>query len=105
MYLEPLSDIHLKSVGTRWDNAIKGDMKVVYGLVIIALLILGPKEAPFRRPHGPRELRPIDPQRHAVFCWLAGIPASVAGIPASLGGQRAPSPAFSAVIPEFLVLA
>jgi putative ABC transport system permease protein len=41
MYLEPLSDIHLKSVGTRWDNAIKGDIKVVYGLVIIALLILG----------------------------------------------------------------
>jgi len=41
MYLEPLSDIHLKSVGTRWDNAIKGDIKVVYGLIIIALLILG----------------------------------------------------------------
>ena len=41
MYLEPLSDIHLKSVGTRWDNAIKGDMKVVYGLGMIVLLILG----------------------------------------------------------------
>lgn len=41
MYLEPLSDIHLKSVGTRWDNAIKGDIHVVYGLGMIALLILG----------------------------------------------------------------
>jgi putative ABC transport system permease protein len=41
MYLEPLSDIHLKSVGTRWDNAIKGDIQVVYGLGMIALLILG----------------------------------------------------------------
>jgi len=41
MYLEPLSDIHLKSVGTRWDNAIKGDIKVVYGLGMIVLLILG----------------------------------------------------------------
>lgn len=41
MYLEPLSDIHLKSVGTRWDNAIKGDIQVVFGLSMIALLILG----------------------------------------------------------------
>lgn len=41
MYLEPLSDIHLKSVGTRWDSAIKGDIQVVYGLSMIALLILG----------------------------------------------------------------
>lgn len=41
MYLEPLSDIHLKSVGTRWDDAIKGDIQVVYGLCIVALLILG----------------------------------------------------------------
>ena len=41
MYLEPLGDIHLKSVGMRWDNAIKGDIQVVYGLVMIALLILG----------------------------------------------------------------
>ena len=41
MYLEPLADIHLKSVGTRWDSALKGDMKVVYGLGMIALLILG----------------------------------------------------------------
>ena len=41
MYLEPLSDIHLKSVGTRWDNAIKGDIQVVYGLGMIVLLILG----------------------------------------------------------------
>jgi len=41
MYLEPLGDIHLKSVGTRWDNAIKGDYKVVIGLIIIALLISG----------------------------------------------------------------
>jgi putative ABC transport system permease protein len=40
-YLEPLSDIHLKSVGTRWDNALKGDIQVVYGLGMIALLILG----------------------------------------------------------------
>jgi putative ABC transport system permease protein len=41
MVLEPLADIHLKSVGTRWDNALKGDIQVVYGLVVIALLILG----------------------------------------------------------------
>ena len=41
MYLEPLSNIHLKSVGTRWDNALKGDIQVVYGLGMIALLILG----------------------------------------------------------------
>ena len=41
MTLEPLADIHLKSVNTRWDNAIKGDIKVVYGFIIIALLILG----------------------------------------------------------------
>lgn len=41
MVLEPLADIHLKSVGTRWDSALKGDMKVVYGLSMIALLILG----------------------------------------------------------------
>ncbi len=41
MYLEPMADIHLKSVGTRWDNAIKGDIQVVYGLGMIALLILG----------------------------------------------------------------
>jgi putative ABC transport system permease protein len=41
MYLEPLRDIHLKSVGTRWDNALKGDIQVVYGLGMIALLILG----------------------------------------------------------------
>lgn len=41
MHLEPLGDIHLKSVGTRWDNAIKGDIQVVYGLGVIALLILG----------------------------------------------------------------
>ncbi len=41
MYLEPLSDIHLKSVGTRWDNAIKGDIQIVFGLGMIALLILG----------------------------------------------------------------
>jgi len=40
MYLEPLGDIHLRSVGTRWDNALKGDIKVVKGLAIIALLIL-----------------------------------------------------------------
>ena len=41
MYLEPLDNIHLKSVGTRWDNALKGDIQVVYGLGMIALLILG----------------------------------------------------------------
>ena len=41
MYLEPLGDIHLKSAGIRWDNAIKGDYKVVIGLIAIALLILG----------------------------------------------------------------
>jgi putative ABC transport system permease protein len=41
MVLEPLADIHLKSVGTRWDSAIKGDIQVVYGLSMIALLILG----------------------------------------------------------------
>jgi len=41
IYLEPLGDIHLKSVGTRWDSAIKGDIQVVYGLSMIALLILG----------------------------------------------------------------
>ncbi|WP_163322787.1 ABC transporter permease [Draconibacterium mangrovi] len=41
MYLEPLGDIHLQSVGTRWDNAIKGDYKVVIGLIVIAFLILG----------------------------------------------------------------
>jgi len=41
MYLEPLSNIHLKSVGTRWDNALKGDIQLVYGLGMIALLILG----------------------------------------------------------------
>jgi putative ABC transport system permease protein len=41
MYLEPLCDIHLKSVGTRWDDAIKGDIQVVNGLCIVALLILG----------------------------------------------------------------
>jgi putative ABC transport system permease protein len=41
MVLEPLADIHLRSVGTRWDNAIKGDIKVVYGFLAIALLIIG----------------------------------------------------------------
>ena len=41
MYLEPLANIHLKSVGTRWDSALKGDIQVVYGLGMIALLILG----------------------------------------------------------------
>ncbi|WP_423129674.1 ABC transporter permease [Gaoshiqia sp. Z1-71] len=41
MELEPLANIHLRSVGTRWDNAIKGDIKVVYGFITIALLILG----------------------------------------------------------------
>ncbi len=41
MYLEPLGDIHLKSVGTRWDNAKKGDLKIVIGLIIIVLLVLG----------------------------------------------------------------
>jgi len=41
MYLEPMANIHLKSVGTRWDNALKGDIQVVYGLGMIALLILG----------------------------------------------------------------
>ncbi len=41
LYLEPLGDIHLQSVGTRWDNAIKGDYKVVIGLIVIAFLILG----------------------------------------------------------------
>ncbi|HKL32405.1 MAG TPA: ABC transporter permease, partial [Tangfeifania sp.] len=41
MTLEPLADIHLKSVNTRWDNAIKGDIKVVYGFIVVALLILG----------------------------------------------------------------
>jgi len=41
MYLEPMADIHLKSGGTRWDNAIKGDIKVVSALAMIALLILG----------------------------------------------------------------
>ena len=41
MMLEPLADIHLRSTGTRWDNAIKGDIKVVYGFIAIALLILG----------------------------------------------------------------
>jgi len=41
MYLEPMADIHLKSGGTRWDNAIKGDFKVVSALAMIALLILG----------------------------------------------------------------
>jgi putative ABC transport system permease protein len=40
IYLEPIGDIHLKSVLTRWDNAIKGDIKIVYGLIVIALLIL-----------------------------------------------------------------
>jgi putative ABC transport system permease protein len=41
MVLEPLSNIHLRSVDTRWDNAIKGDIKVVYGFLAIALLIIG----------------------------------------------------------------
>ncbi len=41
LYLEPLGDIHLKSVRTVWDSAIKGDIKVVYGFIFIALLILG----------------------------------------------------------------
>jgi putative ABC transport system permease protein len=41
MYIEPLTNIHLRSIGTRWDNALKGDIKVVKSLVIIALLILG----------------------------------------------------------------
>ena len=41
MYLEPLGDIHLKSVRTRWDDAIKGDINVVYGLIVIVLLVLG----------------------------------------------------------------
>ncbi len=41
MELEPLADIHLKSVDTRWDNAVKGDIKVVYGFMAVALLILG----------------------------------------------------------------
>ncbi len=41
MNLEPLSDIHLKSTEIRWDNAIKGDIKTVYGFIVIALLILG----------------------------------------------------------------
>ncbi len=41
MMLEPLADIHLRSTGTHWDNAIKGDIKVVYGFMAIALLILG----------------------------------------------------------------
>ncbi|SFE43129.1 ABC transporter permease [Sunxiuqinia elliptica] len=39
MYLEPLADIHLRSAGTLWDNAIKGDYKVVIGVVFIAFLI------------------------------------------------------------------
>lgn len=39
MYLEPLGDIHLKSAGTLWDNAIKGDYKVVVGVIFIAFLI------------------------------------------------------------------
>ncbi len=69
LYLEPLGDIHLKSVGTVWDSAIKGDIKVVYGFIFIALLILGiaianyiniltadhrrkAKEASIRRVHG-----------------------------------------------------
>jgi putative ABC transport system permease protein len=38
--LEPLGNIHLKSVNTTWDNAIKGDIKIVNGLIVIALLIL-----------------------------------------------------------------
>ena len=41
MILEPLADIHLHSTNTRWDNAIKGDIKVVYGFMAIALLIVG----------------------------------------------------------------
>ncbi len=41
MVLEPLADIHLEAVKTRWDNAIKGDSKVVYGFIVVALLILG----------------------------------------------------------------
>ena len=41
MYLEPLANIHLKSIGTRSDNVLKGDIQVVYGLSMIALLILG----------------------------------------------------------------
>ena len=41
MYLEPLGDIHLKSVGTRWDSVIKGDYKVVIALIVIAFLVLG----------------------------------------------------------------
>ncbi|MCG6189799.1 ABC transporter permease [Maribellus maritimus] len=41
MALEPLADIHLKAPNTRWDNAIKGDIKVVYGFIVIALLIVG----------------------------------------------------------------
>ena len=41
VYLEPLGDIHLKSVTTLWDNAIKGDLKVIYGFGMISLLILG----------------------------------------------------------------
>lgn len=31
----------MKSVGTRWDSALKGDIQVVFGLCIVALLILG----------------------------------------------------------------
>ena len=41
MTLEPLANIHLKSVSTRWDNAIKGDIKVVYGFVVVMLMIIG----------------------------------------------------------------
>ena len=40
MNLEPLGNIHLKSTETRWDNAIKGDINVVYGFILISLLIL-----------------------------------------------------------------
>ncbi|MFA5329697.1 MAG: ABC transporter permease [Prolixibacteraceae bacterium] len=41
MTLEPLANIHLESVSTRWDNAIKGDIKVVYGFIVVMLMILG----------------------------------------------------------------
>jgi len=41
MTLEPLANIHLKAVSTRWDNAIKGDIKIVYGFIVVMLMILG----------------------------------------------------------------
>jgi|WetSurMetagenome_2_1015567.scaffolds.fasta_scaffold00258_12 putative ABC transport system permease protein len=39
--LQPLRDIHLKAGNVRWDNAIKGDIKIVLGFIVIALLISG----------------------------------------------------------------